>query len=104
MPLGPPQKGGISEENTRLITVHSRAVASVPADGLVIKAYDPTFYTAYDLTRGVTVEGPCRVEQTTPDLDAAYSKVDAMMQDLTDEAFPEVGEAFADELRLVCDS
>lgn len=104
VPLGPPQKGGISEENARLITVHSRAVASVPADGLVIKAYDPTFYTAYDLTRGVTVEGPCRVEQTTPDLDAAYSKVDAMMQDLSDEAFPEVGEAFADELRLVCDS
>lgn len=102
--LGPPQAGSIAEEDTRLTTVHSRSVTPVPADGLVIKAYDPTFYTAYDLTRGVTVDGPCRIELTEPDIDAAYRKVDEMMQNLADDAFPEVGESFADQLRLICES
>ena len=102
--LGPPRAGTIAEEDTRLITVHSRSVEPIPADGLVIKAYDPTFYTAYDLTRGVTVDGPCRIERTEPDIDAAYRKVDELMQNLADDAYPEVGESFADELRLICDS
>jgi ABC-type uncharacterized transport system substrate-binding protein len=76
-----------------------------------IKAYDPTFYTAYEISRGVTVEGGtgCAAELVPADLDAAYTMLEELLYgprstEWSEDEFPEVGEAFADEVRLTCAS
>jgi ABC-type uncharacterized transport system substrate-binding protein len=91
----------------RITTRHRRAlVQPQAADGVVIKAYDPGYYTAYTMTGGLEVSGGCQGSITPPDLDAAYTKVEellyAMPADQAEEAYPEVGEAFADTVRLSC--
>lgn len=105
VPLGPPQSRGLSVTGGRITTTHFRA-ADVPASGLVIKAYDPTFYTAYELVGQVEVDGPCTTSIEPADLDAAYSYVEELLY-ATPEAqaqdeFPEVGDRFADTVMLSC--
>jgi ABC-type uncharacterized transport system substrate-binding protein len=103
--LGPPQPLGTSVENGLVTTRHFRA-ASGPADGLVIKAFDPTFYTAYSLVGPVTVEGPCTINFEPADLDAAYTLVEELLYAIpaaqAEAEYPEVGEAFADSVTLAC--
>ncbi|MEL7131263.1 MAG: DUF1007 family protein [Pseudomonadota bacterium] len=103
--LGKPQGRGVSVESGRITTVHFRPAAG-DADGLVIKAYDPTFYTAYALIGPVEVEGPCNATIVPADLDAAYTMVEELLY-ATPAAevelnFPAVGEAFADTVTLSC--
>jgi ABC-type uncharacterized transport system substrate-binding protein len=91
----------------QIVTTHFRPLAEpVTADGLILRAYDPTFYTAYDLSGGVTVTGGCAAQVTPADLDRAYSLVEellyALPSDQVEEAFPEVGEAFADTVVIRC--
>lgn len=105
--LGPPEPRGLIVEEARIVTTHFRpVVAPVSADGLIVRAYDPTFYTAYDLTRGVRAEGACAVQVTPADLDAAYTLVEEMLYAMPsadlEDAFPEVGEAFADTVVVRC--
>lgn len=105
--LGRPTAKGVTVTNGQLISVHSRAIDPEPRGEVIIKAYDPTFYTAYDLGGGVRVDGPCHIDLVAADLDAAYDAVGAMLKNLPadqpDGTYPEVGEAFADEVRLVCE-
>ena len=103
--LGPPQSRGATVTQGRITTTHFRP-ADAPAQGLVIKIYDPTFYTAYTLVGQVEVDGPCTSTIDPADLDAAYSLAEELLyatpsQDGMD-AFPEVGEAFADTVMLSC--
>ena len=104
--LGPPESRGIRAGDGRMTSVHYRPVTPVSAKDLLIKAYDPTFYTAYALRLGVDVRGGCRPRVTPADLDAAYSKVEELLYatpaDQTEDGYPEVGAAFADEVRVVC--
>jgi ABC-type uncharacterized transport system substrate-binding protein len=76
------------------------------ADGIIIKAFDPTFYTAYNLVGSVIVEGPCTAKVQNADLDAAYTMVEellyAMPASKAEDDFPKVGEAFADTVSLSC--
>jgi ABC-type uncharacterized transport system substrate-binding protein len=110
--LGPPEAPGAALEDGQIVTLHTRAVlAPAPADGVSVRAYDPTFYTSYDLTRGVTVEGGsgCATEVAQSDLDAAYTMLEELLYgprsaEWTEDNFPEVGEAFADTVRLTCAS
>ncbi|MBV7408904.1 DUF1007 family protein [Maritimibacter sp. DP1N21-5] len=103
--LGKPQGRGTSVEAGRITTVHFRP-AKATADGLVLKAYDPTFYTAYDLIGPVAVEGPCNAAIQPADLDAAYTLVEELLYATpsaeVEDAYPEVGEAFADTVTLSC--
>lgn len=104
--LGPPQPRGTTVEGGRIITTHFRA-ADAPAAGLRIKAYDPTFYTAYALVGQVEVDGPCTAMIDPVDLDAAYTKLEELLY-ATPEAeatdyYPEVGESFADTVMLSCE-
>lgn len=103
--LGAPQPLGTSVENGRITTRHFRS-ARGPADGLVIKAFDPTFYTAYSLVGPVTVEGPCNINLEPADLDAAYTLVEELLYAIpaaqAEAEYPEVGEAFADSVTLAC--
>ena len=105
--LGPPEGRGVKVTDGQIVTTHFRPLADpAPAEGLVLKAFDPTFYTAYDLSGGVTVTGGCVAEVTPADLDRAYDLVEqmlyAMPADQAEDAFPEVGEAFADTVVIRC--
>ncbi|WP_299045502.1 DUF1007 family protein [uncultured Tateyamaria sp.] len=103
--LGKPQGRGVSVTQGRITTVHFRP-ARGPAEGVVIQAYDPTFYTAYDLTGPVEVDGPCRATIEPADLDAAYTMVEELLYATpaaeAEDSYPEVGEAFADTVSLSC--
>jgi len=103
--LGPPQRNGIKVENGLVISTHFRSSSGM-ADGIIIKAFDPTFYTAYNLVGSVIVEGPCTAKVQNADLDAAYTMVEellyAMPASKAEDDFPKVGEAFADTVSLSC--
>ncbi|WP_415921062.1 DUF1007 family protein [Tateyamaria sp. SN6-1] len=103
--LGPPQGRGVSVERGLITSTHFRA-ASGTADGVVVRAYDPTFYTAYSLVGAVEVQGPCAADVTPADLDAAYSLVEELLYATpaseAEDSYPEVGEAFADTVRISC--
>ena len=105
--LGPPEGRGVSVDRGLITSTHFRSLSG-PADGLVVKAYDPTFYTAYDLKGDVTVDGPCNAKVVPADLDAAYSMVEellyAMPASEAEAQYPEVGEAFADTVTVTCPS
>lgn len=105
--LGPPEGRGVSVKNGLITSVHYRA-ASGAMDGVVIKAFDPTFYTAYSLVGPVEVDAACSVTVEAPDLDAAYTKVEELLYATpsgdAEADFPEVGEAFADTVRVSCPS
>lgn len=105
--LGAPEGRGTKVEGGRIISTHFRA-ADVPAAGLEIKAFDPTFYTAYELVGQVEVDGPCTAIVEPADLDAAYSTLEELLyatpsNEATDY-YPEVGEKFADTVMLSCES
>ncbi|UOA33469.1 hypothetical protein DSM110093_03296 [Sulfitobacter sp. DSM 110093] len=98
----------------RIITSHLRAIeGSAPAaDGLIIKPYDPTYYTAYEVTQKVNIQGTkaCRARVKMPDMNADLR---ALQQDLSaldantdpnDVGLPEIGEALANEVVITCDA
>ena len=72
----------------------------------MVKAYDPTFYTAYNLDGGVSVDGPCAVEVLPADLDAAFTQVEELLYARPssdfEEDYPAVGESFADTVTVKC--
>ena len=109
--LGPPTDFVTAIEEGRIVTTHTRRVEAAPAAAVTVKAYDPTFYTAYEISRGVSVEGGdgCAAEVVPADLDAAYTMLEELLYgprsaEWNEDTFPEVGEAFADEVRLTCAS
>jgi ABC-type uncharacterized transport system substrate-binding protein len=110
--LGPPTDYVTTIEDGRIVTTHTRKLEPPPESAaLSVKAYDPTFYTAYEISRGVTLEGGtgCAAELVPADLDAAYTMLEELLYgprsgEWSEDEFPEVGEAFADEVRLTCAS
>jgi ABC-type uncharacterized transport system substrate-binding protein len=116
VPLGPPQAGPAALlDNGMLTSVHTRALDR-PVDGvaeeLVVKVYDPTFYTSYTiLPEQVITRSPnCTAAVFAPDLEQAYAFLEAALQELGAQIddpfeaveFPAVGDRFAEEVRLTC--
>lgn len=101
--LGAPQPVETVLAQGRITSRHVRALAA-PQTDLVLKAYDPTFYTAYDLTGGVQVPAGCVSTLRAADTDAAYARVETLMKEgnYADDDYPEVGEAFADTVQVTC--
>jgi hypothetical protein len=72
--------------------------------------FDPTHYTAYDITRPVTVTGQsgCAVERRLPDLDRELERLQERLaalgpdQNPEEMGFPDVGDAFATEIVVTC--
>jgi ABC-type uncharacterized transport system substrate-binding protein len=115
--LGPPEPGNSGLlPNGMLTSTHTRRLER-PVDGagesVVVKVYDPTFYTAYSiLPEQVSSEAPgCTTAVFTPDLDAAYAYLDAALEELgasiddpfVEQDFPPVGDRFSEEVRLTCE-
>ncbi|UWQ77830.1 DUF1007 family protein [Leisingera sp. S132] len=105
--LGAPEHLSTEVKDGRITTRHRRVLTQPQAaDGVVIKAYDPTYYTAYTVNQGLEVSGGCQGSITPPNLDQAYTLVEellyAMPAEQAEETYPEVGEAFADTVRVSC--
>jgi len=94
------------------VETHLRPVANLadPSAPLIVRAYDPTYYIAYDLLGPVAIEGrdDCEATITPANLDAAYTMVEELLYGRPasdvgpDEEFPEVGQAFADTVTVTC--
>lgn len=111
--LSGPQDYAARYEDGRIITTHLRAVSAdqTPGTDLLIKPYDATYYTAYDVTRGVDVEGTsaCRTRVQMPDitagLQALREELSALDPDIDpiDAGMPNIGEQLASKVYVTCD-
>ena len=101
--LGPPQPRGTEFAGGKITSRHFRTIDQ-PGTFVTLRAYDPTFYTAYDLTGGVHAPDGCNVAIDKPDLDAAYAQVEEKLKDMPPDPddYPEVGDLFADTVRVTC--
>lgn len=101
--LGPPQPRSTAFDDGKITSVHFRTIAA-PGEKVTLRAYDPTFYTAYDLTGGVAAPEGCEVRINRPDLDAAYAAVEEELKDMPPdpEDYPPVGDLFADTVVVTC--
>jgi ABC-type uncharacterized transport system substrate-binding protein len=99
------QDGKITSTHTRRLS-EPLAVADMP---LIIKAYDPGFYTAYTIVGepGLDGRGDCVAEMFTPDVDAADAALLAALAEIPasadiEFAYPNVGSSYAQELWVTC--
>lgn len=112
--LGDPVPGRAElNEKGQLIGRHIRQLTAAVSAPLSIRVYDPSYYTAYEVIveQVTTNTSLCGVEVFTPDLDAAFAQLEAALDELIGQSdfdqeinFPAVGDRFADEIRLTCDS
>ena len=104
--LSGPLKPHATTENGRVVTTHLRRVEGGPisANALSAKAFDETYYTAYEVTRPVIVSGPasCKLERFDPDIDGQLAQMQAFLltldanYDLEENDIPLVGEKLCD--------
>lgn len=106
--LGARQDASVTFEEEQVIESHTRPVTSAAPGGATVKVYDPGYYTAYTVVRPVAVKGSatCGARVARADLIAATEKVDELLygmpQDQAEAQFPQVGEDFADTIRVTC--
>jgi ABC-type uncharacterized transport system substrate-binding protein len=102
--LGPPKNRGTSIEKGQIVSRHFRSLER-SAKTLSLKAFDPTYYTAYDLGLGIDLPEGCEAKVIKADLDAAKRLEAELLGDDVDNPeadYPEVGEEFADEIIVTC--
>ena len=109
--LGPPEGRGVTVREGRIRSTHFRPLTPpVPAAGLVLRAYDPGFYTSYTLGLGVGLAGAaaerCRADVTPPDRAEADARLAALLDEMTatevEADFPAVGAAYAETVTIRC--
>lgn len=96
----------------RITTTHMRSIAgAVRLDSKVVfKPYDATFYTAYDVTLPVRVQGndACKIETFVPDVAGALALLQAEIAALPEEydmeamGYGNIGVQFATQIEVVC--
>ena len=92
--------------------VHTRPLTGQVDGGmpLIVRAFDPSHYVAYDVTGAITIEGRdgCSSALQSPDIAAASALVSDLLGGRSadevgpDEAFPEVGDLFAQTVTITC--
>lgn len=103
--LSGPRDGVARYEGGQIISSHIRDLAEPVAGLLVVKNYDPTYYTEYTI-REIVAEG-CETEVIAPELTEAEREMQAMLAEIpadvdVEMGFPEVGALFAQEVRVTC--
>lgn len=96
----------------KIVTTHLRAVDGTPAvtGTLSFKPYDGTYYTAYEVGLGVTVQGRsgCEIILDEPDITGALAMTQAELaaipedMDIAEAGFGDIGVRFATDVRLTC--
>jgi len=97
----------------KITSTHLRAVSGQPlvASGeLVMRPYDETFYTAYEVTKPAKVIGgpACLISKIEPDIDAELEAMQELLAELDmnsnpeDAGLPNIGAKFATEIRITC--
>ncbi len=108
-----PQDWTSAWRDGHLISTHVRRLAQPVAPGpepLVLKPYDPGYYTAYAITGTPVVTGrsDCTAQVFEPDLSAAQKALAAALdeyspdQSLEEMGYLMIGESYAEEVRLTC--
>ncbi len=106
--LGRPEHRATEVRNGRITTRHFRPLPQpIAANGVTLQAYDPTYYTAYTVALGVELaSGDCQASITAPDLNQAYTLVEELLYSMpaqdAEDAYPEVGQSFADTIQITC--
>ena len=96
----------------KVVERHLRPLAAPAGPGapVAIQVFDPFYYVAYEISPSIALRGGegCEVTLRKADLAAAYALVDELLYGRPasevgpEEAFPEVGEAFADTVIVTC--
>lgn len=103
-------------ENGLITTTHLRAVGGTPvvSGAVTLSPFDPTYYTAYQVTGLTRVTGPdgpvkdCSHRVIPPDIDAALAELQQQLSlldantDPEGEGFPALGGKFADTVEITC--
>lgn len=103
--LGPPQGLSIAfDAQGRIVTRHRRSLPDVPAEDLVLRQYDPTYYIAYSLQPPVTVTGPCEAEVAPHDPAKAEAEIETELTRVPEDMFEimQIGHLYADTVTLDC--
>ncbi len=114
LPLTGPSDWSAGYADGKITSTHLRklqtavAVADMP---LVVKSYDPGFYTAYTVVGMPVITGrdDCMADVFSPDTDAADQALLAALAQLPTTAdaeitYPEVGASYAQEVRVTCNA
>jgi ABC-type uncharacterized transport system substrate-binding protein len=113
--LSGPLEWDAAYEDGRVVTTHLRALperVSISAGPAILQIYDPTYYTAYQISLPTRLENApegCEAQVFVPDMEAAGDELRAALREFagSDDAFmeaefPPVGELFAEEVRVTC--
>lgn len=110
--LSGPEDVTASFADGRVTTTHLRALERpvMPGETATIKPYDPTYYTAYDVTRPVRAvgEGSCAIEVKVPELDSGLIKLRDKLAGLDaetdpqDAGLPEIGADLSHSVIVTC--
>ncbi|NCO21612.1 MAG: DUF1007 family protein [Rhodobacterales bacterium] len=110
--LSAPAMPRIALEAGRIISTHLRLLETPLVMGetpVHLRTFDPTYYASFDLSLTPRIEGggTCDLAVIPPDTDAATQMLENLLgrpaaSFSESEDFPEVGETFADTLRLSC--
>lgn len=110
--LGPRAEHAVVYVDGRVVETHVRPLVQpvAPETNVDIRVFDPGYYTAYTLSGGANVSGSdaCDVGVLAADFEAAFAMMDELLYGQPasevgpEEAFPEVGAAFADRITVIC--
>jgi ABC-type uncharacterized transport system substrate-binding protein len=114
LPLQRPTDWSADYADGKITSTHVRRFETplpVADDPLIVKVYDPGFYTAYNVIGTPTLTGrdDCAVEVFTPDTDAADEALLALLAQMPttadiEVAYPEVGASYAQDIRVTCNA
>jgi len=101
----------------RIVSTHVRQILTpqAPQEGpFSLKAFDPSYYTAYEIRLPVRItaglEGHCMLERLDPDIEGALAQMQAQLlrldvnADLEENDIPLMGGEFATEILITCPS
>ncbi len=102
--LGAPQAQSVHLEGPKLVTRHRRAVEPLQVERFVVRAYDPSYYAALELSDAFVLPEACDAEILAPELALAEAKLESLNVKNSEALFDEVqiGIYFADTLRVTC--
>ena len=110
--LSGPKQAYATMQDGRIISFHTRDVTGTPKiDGMLsLKPYDATYYTAYDVSLALEIEGGtnCTIVKFEPDLTEEMANLAQKLQAVPAEANPEdvglpdIGSKFATDVQVTC--